>query len=325
MLGLDAPSSPIEISVVIPLHNEAKNVKDLVRGLASQTLTEFRVIIVDTGSVDETADMFEQEWARLSNRGPTSLTILRTTKAYPGAARNLGISVCDSEWVAFLDAGILPDAFWLQELALCAIQENVDFVWGRCQFKYSGKISESLVATSFGINRLLKAIPASMVRRKTLIEMTGFNSHLRAAEDLEFFRRADQLSPSRQALSKATVCYLESPNQYSTIFRKWAIAARDCSQAGIHLPKFVAITGIYGLMTSLIIIQKIYFALFVMASYYGFRSIYRPFLNGQNLFQRHFLRRIILNLTTVVVTDGATTVGYLWGLVNKVKGRRIDK
>jgi glycosyltransferase involved in cell wall biosynthesis len=100
----------IEFSVIIPLYNKVNYIKDCLESVLKQSHQNFEVIIVNDGSTDgseKVVETFEDPRIRLvqqENKGASS-------------ARNYGISIANSDWIALLDA----DDYWypnhLEELS----------------------------------------------------------------------------------------------------------------------------------------------------------------------------------------------------------------
>ena len=94
----------MEISVVIPTHNQEERLRLVLCGLAKQTLGSecFEVLVVDDGCTDGTRQMLEEVEA--SNLRSIALM------AHQGRnqARNKGIESAEGELVVFLDGDALP-------------------------------------------------------------------------------------------------------------------------------------------------------------------------------------------------------------------------
>jgi len=83
-------------SVVIPVYNRKELLKDTLQSVFSQSDRDFEVLVVDDGSTDGSVDLV----ASL----PEPITLLRQQNKGPGAARNLGMSVAQGDYIAFLDS-----------------------------------------------------------------------------------------------------------------------------------------------------------------------------------------------------------------------------
>lgn len=96
------------ISVIIPTYNRARLVPRAIRSALAATLPGDEIIVVDDGSVDDTARAVAQfgsrvRYARIGNRGV-------------GGARNYGLGLATKPLVAFLDSDDewFPDKLTLQ-------------------------------------------------------------------------------------------------------------------------------------------------------------------------------------------------------------------
>ncbi len=108
-------SSPL-VDVVVPLYNKVEVVARAVNSALGQTFGDFRLIVVDDGSTDGSADRVPVD---------PRITLLRQANAGPGAARNRGLREGAAPFVAFLDA----DDEWLPEFlgtTVGALQANPD-------------------------------------------------------------------------------------------------------------------------------------------------------------------------------------------------------
>lgn len=92
------------ISVIVPVYNAEKWLREALESLRSQTHAEFEAILVNDGSSDSSEeicrDLCEQDHRfRLINKENAGVS----------AARNAGIDTARGEWIAFMDADdIMP-------------------------------------------------------------------------------------------------------------------------------------------------------------------------------------------------------------------------
>lgn len=99
---------PILVSVVIPVYNRGKILRNTLLSLARQTYptSSYEVIVVDDGSTDDTLDILKQY--SFENLIVTSHTV---NKGAP-AARNTGIQRAGGELIIFCDSDfIVPSTF----------------------------------------------------------------------------------------------------------------------------------------------------------------------------------------------------------------------
>ncbi len=98
-------------SVVILTRNRQKQLEQCLRSLQVQTLRDFEVVVVDTGSTDGTPDWLRNE-AMIER-----LQILESGGNSFASARNQGIELSRGDWVAFLDDDCMAARDWLERLA----------------------------------------------------------------------------------------------------------------------------------------------------------------------------------------------------------------
>lgn len=87
------------VSIVIPLHNNAKYFRQCINSVLSQSLKNIEIIIIDDCSTDEDYETLISEFK------DSRLKILRNEKQQgSGISRNKGIILAKGEYIAFLDS-----------------------------------------------------------------------------------------------------------------------------------------------------------------------------------------------------------------------------
>lgn len=105
-----------QVDIIMPLYNKASCVARAIESIQQQTAQDWRLIVVDDGSTDQSPDVVREI------KDPR-IQLLQQPNRGPGAARNAGIAQAASQYLAFLDA----DDEWLPPYlanALNAIQNN---------------------------------------------------------------------------------------------------------------------------------------------------------------------------------------------------------
>jgi rSAM/selenodomain-associated transferase 2 len=107
---MHSSASSFELSLIVPVLNEAEGIAAFLRGLATQQGVVFQVLICDGGSGDGTLEKIRD----LTEELPFSLRIVREGK---GRAQqmNAGARVASGEYLLFLHA----DSFFPNAYALC--------------------------------------------------------------------------------------------------------------------------------------------------------------------------------------------------------------
>ncbi len=95
----------IEISIVIPAYNAANTICDVLDSVKNQTRTDYirEVIIVDDGSVDDTAAWVEA-WKQENKDMPFEVILFSQPNGGVSKARNEGVRRSKGNYIAFLDS-----------------------------------------------------------------------------------------------------------------------------------------------------------------------------------------------------------------------------
>jgi glycosyltransferase involved in cell wall biosynthesis len=140
-------------SIIIPLYNKAKTIRNTLQTVLQQTLADFEVIIVDDGSTDNGVEVIEH----FTN--DKRVRIIRQKNQGVSVARNNGILYAKNRWVAFLDA----DDEWLPEYLGSVYRASIAFP--EAGMILTGRFSQD-VQTGVRVN----SIPEAYQNRDTLIE-----------------------------------------------------------------------------------------------------------------------------------------------------------
>lgn len=183
-------ASAIPVTVVIPAFNRADYIVQAVESaLAQQPVRPEQVLVIDDASTDETAELARAAGA----------TVITLPENGGGArARAHGLAVAESDWIALLDS----DDCWRQGhlAALWAARDGHVLVSSgsmACDaagqpISYMGPIGGApQVVRSPGELYPTNFISTSgaMVRRAVALEVGGFRTDLRWAEDLDLWLR----------------------------------------------------------------------------------------------------------------------------------------
>jgi len=88
-----------KVSVIIPVYNVEKYLRECLDSILSQTFKDFEVICVDDGSTDASVDIL-REYADNDDR----FIILKQANQGAAVARNYGMSIAKGKYLLFLDS-----------------------------------------------------------------------------------------------------------------------------------------------------------------------------------------------------------------------------
>lgn len=90
-------AEPLPISVIVPLYNKAKYIRQTLESILSQTYAPQEIIVVNDGSTDDGAD-------RVTAINHSLIRLIHQDNIGPGGARNRGLRESSCPYVSFLDA-----------------------------------------------------------------------------------------------------------------------------------------------------------------------------------------------------------------------------
>ena len=228
----------MKISVLIPVRNEELSIRALLESLRNQTLKPAEVVITDGGSSDATPEIISE----FVKRGDP-IRLLREAAALPGRGRNLAAAQAANEWLAFIDAGITPEANWLESLGHRAEEQldgkDVDVVYGTYEpvtdslFKLCAVMA--YVAPPYEVeDRLIRpcSVASALMKRSVWKQVGGFPENLRSAEDLLFMRKIEGAGFKIARAPEALVHWQVEATAWRT-FKRFIRYARNNMRAGL--------------------------------------------------------------------------------------------
>ena len=186
-----------EVSVVIPTFNRWPMLAEAVASVIAQRGVDFELIIVDDGSIDETAARLPglAETLRAANR---PVRILRTENHGPAAARNRGVAAIRAPFIAFLDSDDLWQPGKLQrqlehmrQMPECMVSQTEE-IWMRHGVRVNPGRRHHKRGGDFFFDSLRTCLispSAVMMRTSVFRELGGFDEDMRAAEDYDLWLR----------------------------------------------------------------------------------------------------------------------------------------
>jgi glycosyltransferase involved in cell wall biosynthesis len=189
------PNTDKQVSVIIPAYNAAKSIRGTIASVLVQTHKDLEVIVVDDGSVDETASIVEA-MAQNDRR----VRLHRQINSGVSAARNTALALARGTYIAPIDADDLwhptklekqlavflkgPPSLGLVYCWFAVINENDDVVFPRrIYYTPTGCVYPHLI-----IGNIVGNASAPMLRRSTLSAAGGYDTDfVEGCEDLDFY------------------------------------------------------------------------------------------------------------------------------------------
>ncbi len=172
-----------KISIIIPVFTGYKNLKYLLPAIDQQTLRPCEIVIVDSclhTEVQELIDNIHIEIPIHYHR--------ENKRAFPGKARNIGVSIAKHEYIAFLDCRTIPSNNWLQHYSQLIKENDAGMITGSFTVLANNKFQWYLRTAIFGVSTH-DSVPGTLMEKRLFDRTGGFVEDLRMAEDLEWRQR----------------------------------------------------------------------------------------------------------------------------------------
>jgi glycosyltransferase involved in cell wall biosynthesis len=112
-----------QISVIIPIYNCEKYIKECLSSLIKQTFKNFEIICINDGSNDDTLKILKKFEAK-----DERIIIFNQNNSGPGIARNVGMKKSKGEYLMFLDSDDIFKKTMLEELYIKIKENDSDIV-----------------------------------------------------------------------------------------------------------------------------------------------------------------------------------------------------
>jgi glycosyltransferase involved in cell wall biosynthesis len=306
-----------QVSVIVPVRDNAPGIASLLTALAAQTLPRdrFEVVIGDDGSrsgpLAQTA--VDVCWARVAS-GPR-----RTSYA----ARNRAVGEARGGTLAFCDSDCLPDPDWLEQ-GLAALAE-ADVVAGEVTFHPPAAPSVwSLLTIDMFLDqeravRRSRAVTANLfVRRDLFDRLGGFDETLPSGGDYDFAQRAVEGNARLAYAPRAVVRHPTLDEARAFLGKVWATNRWDAvrrARSGVRPSPH----------DMLVIVPVLGIALARRAAFRPAASLSQPRLRAAGITPRrrdHLRALPVLYLPVAAAAGGGRVRGWIQGLAQRRRDRR---
>ena len=117
-------SNPPLVSVIIPVYNVEKYLRECLDSVLAQTYKNLEVILVDDGSTDSSTDIC-REYCEKDKR----FKLHQKENGGASSARNLGLNCAKGDYLYFLDSDDYLKSIALEKMIECACHNNADLVF----------------------------------------------------------------------------------------------------------------------------------------------------------------------------------------------------
>jgi len=172
-----------KISIIIPVFTGHENLKYLLPAINQQTLRPCEIVIVDSCPHTEVQELIDNIHIEIP------IHYHREDKrAFPGKARNIGVSIAKHEYIAFLDCRTIPSDNWLQHYSQLIKENDTGVIKGSFTVLANNKFQWYLRTALYGVSTH-ESVPGMLMEKRLFESTGGFDEDLRMAEDLEWRQR----------------------------------------------------------------------------------------------------------------------------------------
>ncbi|MFL6088525.1 MAG: glycosyltransferase family 2 protein [Aeromicrobium sp.] len=218
----------MSITAVIRAYNEGEHIGRLLTGLQQQTMRVDEVVVVDSGSSDNTVAVAESFGARVVSIAKEAFTF--------GRSLNYGCDAAKGELLLIVSAHVYPvyDTF-VERLAEPFNDSRVAIAYGRQVGDHRTKYAESRVMAKWFPEQSIQnqshpfSNNANAIVRKDTWNELRYDERLTGLEDLDFAKRALQRGLRIDYVAEAPVVHVHEET-WSTIrnrYRREAIAYKQ--------------------------------------------------------------------------------------------------
>ncbi len=291
----------MSISVIIPVFNGEKTIRETINSILNQTFQDIEVIIINDGSTDATLEIIE-------SISDSRIKIFSYPNAGLSASRNRGISLAKKEYISFIDADDLwtPDKLESQWQALQSnpqaavayswtdyIDESSKFLKSGRRVKVNGDAFSKLLVANF-----LENGSNPLIEKTALDKVGGFDESLFAAEDKDMWLRL-AANYDFVCVEKPQILYRTSTNSMSTNLKRQEAASLQVIKRGFSYPKAEKLQHLKKQSISL------------LYQYLTFKAIEAPPEKRQTLTAAYFLWNWIKNNPAMVKNKRTMIIAVL--------------
>ena len=207
-----------KISVIVPVYNAEKTLHRCVDSILAQTFTNFELILINDGSIDNSGKICE-EYAQKDSR----IIVIHKENGGVSSARNKGIDAAKGEWITFVDSDDYISKTYLSDfpknrendLEICGMESFNGQIFTSIQpdIRYIAKDIIEYYENLFNY-RANTSVWAKIIKRSIIIDNNiRFDVNIRLAEDTLFMIDLLYYVSSIQIIKQVNY-YYDAPSDY---------------------------------------------------------------------------------------------------------------
>ena len=224
------------VTVIIPVHNEEKDIKACIKSVLNQDYKRIEIIVVDDGSTDKTGEIV---------RKYKQVKLLYQEHRGPGEARNLGARKAKGKILVLIDADMILFPDYVEKLVKPVIENKALGTIESIQYN----IIESKMQECWGKTvrlRQLSGFNSMTVRgiaKNDFLQLGGFDRKYGYADDQTFYYKYG----IKFLILKDVKCYHKTPKTFKGVYKqsRWIGSSSLHKWLDIPLINLVAVIFLY--------------------------------------------------------------------------------
>lgn len=219
-----------KVSVIVPVYNAEKYLKECVDSIVNQTYNNFEVILINDGSIDNSKNICEEYEKKYEN-----IKVLNIENHGVSYSRNLGIEQSNGEYIIFIDSDDYIKENMIEELIKIQEEHEDEFLIYNYSKVYNEieknkcnvpdkSISKKELLDKFFVyyNNLIINPPWNKMYKSKIIKDNNirFNINFKIGEDLlfnlEYFKYCDKI----KILDDSYYYYRINPSSVTNKYRE---------------------------------------------------------------------------------------------------------
>lgn len=232
-------------SIVIRAYNESRHLPRLLEGITRQTVQDVEIILVDSGSTDDTVAIAQSFGAKIIHIAPQEFTF--------GRSLNLGMAATTRELVVIASAHVYPVyPDWLERLLEPFADSSIGLTYGKQRGAETSKFSEHEIFARWYPDVSVPRQPhpfcnnANAAIRRSLWEIHPYDETLTGLEDLAWAKWMQSQGWGIAYAAEAEIIHIhnETPQSARNRYRREAMAfKRIYPEAHFNAYDFIRMTS----------------------------------------------------------------------------------
>ena len=295
----------------MPFFNEEDTLRFTLDALLRQSLKAERVLMIDSGSNDSSAEIIE-EYIRLHK----SIELFQPMLGSPSSSINFGLKHIRTKYVAYVDCGLEIPKNWLESQHKLITNNNL-IVSTQIYTVGISSLDKSLIAHTYGYKNKTTCLPGSLMDTSIFKMIGNFEENVRAGYDVDFINRINNNGIERIINNKIHLKYIGT--NYAKNYIEASKKVFNYSLSGWKTKgDYKPYSYIFFLIMILISIMLNFF-IELSLFYIIVRGYFIPFMKSENLFKENNISFYLMLPISAIVFDISRSLGYIASIRNLVE------